>query len=502
MGLFSTLGEGGPEASSSATVPTVIQLYSAGAKPIQLDTTSRVSGYTALTYQAIQVGSSAEVEPKNRHQNPDLGIWNCAVRKQTPTSTTAAATTPADGGTGEDSGAADDSAPQASAPTPLVDHLLSKVTKDVSTFCVSVDLTEEETVEPTMALLQEALVRHLIENPPSQSSAGAGDGTGADGMEGVEGDPANPEGGPAAASTATTSLHQLKSTTFGLADEDKSPKKGQTATSENEEEKDKEIKTSLMICALLPVSSGEEASEVAYRKKQARALVIYHLRKFAASLNAALLFVNRQDPSSADPGNNPASSVPGTPTAGGGTAAGGTGGDEGESSSTQNQEQPTVSADAVSKLWRDYAMGEPVWMTASHGDATVVEASTEGGDDAAAADKDDAKVSVTIHSTPLYGPGHHQEDLIETVLLRNAHCPGHWDASKDSLWVALPLVIDEKPETPLNTSGDEGWLSQLRNSIASAEPVKAATPDKPKEETPKKKDEAVSSFFESLLKNP
>ena len=489
MGLFSTLAEG-PEASSSAAVPTVIQLYGAGTNPIKLDSTARVSGYTALTYQAIQVGSSAEVEPKNRHQTPDLGVWNCCVRKQVNNATSVHSSSDAGGNEdGEDQN-------QASAATPLVDHLMSKVTKDISTFCLSVDLTEEETVEPTITLLQEALVRHLIENPPTQSTADDTAGPGEIYGDG-EADPTNPGAAPTRASTATTSLHQLKSTTFGLADEDNSPKKGRTATSENED-KDKDIKVSMMICALLPVSSGEEASEIAYRKKQARALVIYHLRKFAASLNAALLFIGKEDSSSEEAANNPAasSSVPSTPTAGGT-------GEEGDASNTQNQEQPTVSIDAVSQLWRDFAMGEQVWMTSSHGDATVVDASPESGDNADTAGNAAPRVSVTVHSTPLYGPGYHQEDLIETVLLRNAHCPGHWDASKDSLWVALPFVVDEKPETPLNTTGDEGWLSQLRNSIASAEPVKAAaTPDKPKEETPQKKDEAVSSFFESLLKNP
>jgi hypothetical protein len=33
----------------------------------------------------------------------------------------------------------------------------------------------------------------------------------------------------------------------------------------------------------------------------------------------------------------------------------------------------------------------------------------------------------------VYGPGNCQLDLVETVLLRHAHYPGHWDASRESL---------------------------------------------------------------------
>eukprot|EP00538_Stauroneis_constricta_P014132 CAMPEP_0119567342 /NCGR_PEP_ID=MMETSP1352-20130426/35665_1 /TAXON_ID=265584 /ORGANISM="Stauroneis constricta, Strain CCMP1120" /LENGTH=135 /DNA_ID=CAMNT_0007616585 /DNA_START=48 /DNA_END=452 /DNA_ORIENTATION=+ len=84
MGLFSTLktsssSEAGLVASSSSVIPTVVQLYADD--PIQLDTTtSRVTAYTPMTYQAVQVGSTNE-ELKNKHQNPDLGIWNCAVKR-------------------------------------------------------------------------------------------------------------------------------------------------------------------------------------------------------------------------------------------------------------------------------------------------------------------------------------------------------------------------------------------------------------------------------------
>ena len=103
----------------------------------------------------------------------------------------------------------------------------------------------------------------------------------------------------------------------------------------------------------------------------------------------------------------------------------------------------------------------------------------------------------------MYSAGKHQEDLIESVLLRNASCPGHWEASKDSLWKALPPTIEvatehikrEKPESV----GDEVWLAKLRDSVETA-PIPAASPSPAKAADAAKEDPGVSSFFENLLK--
>ena len=91
------------------------------------------------------------------------------------------------------------------------------------------------------------------------------------------------------------------------------------------------------------------------------------------------------------------------------------------------------------------------------------------------------------------------------MLLRNAHYPGHWDAVKDSMWVALPAPPEDTPDsTSKATTGDEGWLSQLRQSIVSAAdtPKKAIQEEETKEDKAPKKDADVSNFFESLLKDP
>ena len=397
MGLFSTLASSGVAASSS-TVPTVIQLYTS--EPIQLDSTAKVTGYTAMTYQAVQVGSSEE-EPKNKHQNPDLGVWSCRVQKTTNNNSS----------------------------SPLIDSLLSKLKAkaDVNTFCWTVDLTDETKIESDLTLLQDATVRYLIENPPSTEEEER--------------------------STATTSLYQLQATQFGLAPEDKS----QTAK-KNLNESTQNVKTTVMICAVLPPVQDDNA-ETNYRSKQAKALVIYHLRKFAAAINSSLVFCSKQAPAEEQP------------------------------EEAVTQEQSTVDFEKLSQLWRDLANDQPVWITADTPPEESSPSSPDEGD--------------FRHSNPIYGPTRHQDDLIETLLLRNAHCPGHWDAAKDSLWVALPTPAPPAEDAPPPAGGDEGWLGQLRESIVSAEPVKPVVPtsEKPKEESPKK-DAAVSSFFESLLKNP
>jgi hypothetical protein len=420
-----------------------------------------------MTYQAVQVvgSSSQEDEFKNRHQNPDLGIWNCCVYSK------------------------------GDKKQPLVDSLLTKVVaaaagsrrksgtgtgsggRSVRTFCLTVDLSEEALVEPTMTLLQGALVRHLIENPPPTAED-------------------NENEHSKQRQTSTTSLYDLQATQFGLASSD--PNK---ASTKNLNDSYKAVTTTLMICAQLPLEP-EEVSEQAYKKKQATALIIYHLRKFAAAINASLCFIQPAN----DANNAPNGSVVASPTT---------------KESSQQQAaapatpappqpqsrastQPTVNYEKLAQLWRDLALDQTVWMTDTNTTTTTTTSST---DEQPPEPEDDDNNNVNDgdehSSTPLYGPGRHQEDLIDTVLLRNANYPGHWDATKDSLWVALPTPPEASQEAALAPTGDEGWLGQLRTSIAAdvPKPVSSLEPTD-KEEKPKQKDAAVSSFFESLLKNP
>jgi len=390
---------------SSVNIPTVVQLYTS--TPILMDTTPMVNGYTAMTYQAIQVGAfKDEQEPKNRHQNPDLGVWNCRVNKET-----------------------------------LLDSLLAKVTSRSRTYCWTVDLSDSTSVEPSISLLQGALVRYLIENPPPEDEQRA---------------------------TSTTTLYQLQASQFGLAVEDKES----NISEKNISEATAIIKTSIMICAILPVEK-EEVSESAYKTKQANALVVYHLRRFAASINATLCFVHPED--SEDSASSPMKESQ----------------QQSQPQSQQQKEasQPAVTFDELSKLWKELALDKAIWETDDKENAN---------------DNDISEGSPVNVATPLYGPGRHQEDFIESVLLRNAHYPGHWEANKDSLWMALPTTREAPSAETGPNDGDEDWLSQLRGSIAAAAaaPKPGATEETNAEEkTPETQDVAVSDFFASLLKD-
>jgi len=480
MGLFSTLvsatgssnsnsnstnSEGGvvqtTTSTSSATIATVVQLYS-DQQIILMEETPCVTGYSSLTYQAVQVGASRDdavvAELKNRHSNPDLGVWNCRVVV---------------GGNNENCG-------------PLVDSLLAKLAapsptgspSSSSVFCLTVDLSDETTVEPNLSALQAALVRHLIEHPPRTTSS--------------ESNSDELNNFPSKTKTQTTSLYDLQTVQFGLASEEKSAER-------SIDESSKKVKVGLMICAVISSNGNtpiDESSESAYKTKQARALVVYHLRKFASSINAALCFVERpkqqeqQESSSKD-----------LAAEDGNKDAGGNAQDASGSSSSNNHTQISISYDKLSQLWRDMATGVPVWEQEQSQPS-----STETGT---------AEVTETadVSPTALYGPGRQQDDLIESLLLRNANYPGHWDASKDSLWVALPAPSEgtNTTDTGTSTAGDDGWLTQLRYSIASALPPadkddehkdSSTTAEDGKAGKPKQKDAAVSSFFESLLKNP
>jgi hypothetical protein len=494
MGLFETLtntagsgssGAGGEKndkagsiISSPATLPTVVQMYSGSQQPILLDASTATTNSasctpsTVLTYQALQVGalpddSAADTTKASSasssgtiHVAPDVGVWNCRVSTTTGT-----------GGT-------------ATSENALVDALLAQAARNASTFCWTVDLTDASTVEPNINLLQSTLVRHLIEHPPSSHID----------RNGVDVDPAatlDLTGG----NTKTTSLYDLQAVQFGLATDDPASNTPKTV-----EESSKDVKVSLIIVAMLPSPSSTDTGD-AYMAKQAEALVMYHLRKFTNAVHAALCFVpplstlmataraSADNAAVLSPSKQEdltsQSSAPTDLNAGGvgfGTVS----------------EQPTVSYDKLIKVWRDLAMGIPVWQEVDDTTSTSLD-STEG----------DETSTAEASASALYGPGKQQEDLIETLLLRNANYPGHWEASKDSLWVALPSSAGTSSGTGKASPsvGDECWLTELRESIASALPAAeistssssdaAAGGDSKKDDAGDTKD--VTDFFQSLI---
>jgi hypothetical protein len=464
----------------SLSIPTVIQLYDGSAKtatlPLRMDgyidhSVAQLPSYGLKTYQAVttlpDVGLSFVQEDDDEEEEedgalaltsaPDLGVWSCAVL------------------------------PSSSSNSPLTDALLSTIpqtnNEGLLTFVFSADLAQLTSVEPAISKMQHALIRFLVNQDPSTISA-TNDSLG-------------------------TTLRKLRQAQFGRAPEDTAPPSTTLETSEGDANADEDaVRINLVINALLPPAANSSQAEQdeppddnapdSYHQRQSIALVIYHLRRYAAALGATLCFVDpslerQQRPRKTD------------------------------GPKKQQQQQPALTIPQAAALWRKIAAGE---MT------NAPEPESPEADDA---------VPTMLALPPVYGPtlALHQEDLIETVVLRNAAYPGHWDAAKDSLWKVLAPANEAQPggttatsgkkstkrsksTAASTTSGDQDWLAEIYESIASSDVTAAsgggaATPGSsfrsppPKSATPATKtpatdgaktpnDAAVSNFFESLLK--
>lgn len=397
MGLFTTLTSQASETvtkTSSLDLPTVTQLYHSS--PLKLESTAQLPTYALLSYSAVPVTLLSDNDeiptPRNGSKKnitiiPELGVWNCCVSKR-----------------GSDA--------------PLL------VPQPPKTVVLTVDLSKSSHVEPTLTLLQDALVRSCIARPPP-------DDVGSE--------------------TSTTTLYDLRMTQFGLApnDEEAAAKLAGAAPDEN----DRNLRITLVICAQVPVLQASDTEDETYRNKQELALLMYHLRRFAASIKAHLCFVG-------EPTDDP-------------------------------DEQPMIELTQLAFVLRELALGKRLDLNAPE----------------LALDNESAYYLV-------YTPQNHSEELLD-VLLRNAHNPGQWDAAHQSLWKIFPPAegeasLDIASKSPgKNKAGDEGWLKELRDSMAigniKTPPPKAnqhATPVASKQKTPLEKQQTpdVTGFFEGLLK--
>mmetsp|Transcript_25439 Transcript_25439/g.42312 ORF Transcript_25439/g.42312 Transcript_25439/m.42312 type:complete len:420 (+) Transcript_25439:96-1355(+) len=418
MALFSTLLSASGEqsaASTSSSIPTLIQLFSS--KSLTFDENAKLDSHAVLAYQALEVAPPEEGDAKlfsqrrtnnnnNNNKNktnntitPNLGVWNCCIASKSN----------------------------------LVDSLLT--IPDSSTtcnYCLTVDLTDPTMVEPALSVLHEALVRLLIQQPPTMSATQQQN------------------------DQATTSLAQLKVTQFGLAPEDKpssSFSSSGTGTNTTAAEDDVNVKLAVMICAIVGPSTKDD-----YKETQAQNLIFYHLRRYAAAIHATLVLVGGNNSNSKQMLSN----------------------SESNTSMSNTDEVPTIPIEDISYSWREWILGNPL-----------------------------------PRQDHVFSPANHQPDLIESVLLRNAQYAGEWDASKDSLWKALPpaQATDNDDDNGVGqkakNAGDDDWLSQLRDSMAPPVGDAAAQANNNNSSTaavaaaagaPPKEDAAVSSFFENLLK--
>lgn len=377
--------------SSSSSIPTIIQLYTSSL--INPSPTKPVAGHAILSYQAVEVHDSVSSSSGNEEEStlfgrkqtktsvvetPNLGVWNAKISSST---------------------------------NKLADSLLN-IPSSSYAYCMTVNLSNPSQVEPDMACMQEALVRHLIATSSTTT-------------------------------TSSTSLYQLKNVQFGLAPED-TP----ASTSVVADESDRKIFANVMICAILPSSKEEQD----YQTTQAQNLVLYHVRRFAAAIGASLVFSNNRNDSTINKNSK-----------------------EEENTPEQDKNQvSTLTVNQVAHVWREFALNQKL---------------------------QDDNAAIYVSSS------NNENELVETVLLRNANNPPAWNSSTDSLWKALPASSNENEATDetmkqgsSNNSGDDGWLQQLRDSLGTAATEPATTTTTTTSKANKTEDAEVSSFFENLLK--
>lgn len=216
-----------------------------------------------------------------------------------------------------------------------------------------------------------------------------------------------------------------------------------TAESKPQEEspEDKTNVVALQICLKLPPRS-EDVTE-----QQKLSYVVYHFHKFALSTKASLVFVSEEEP---------------------------------------QETLGTVYPNDLSAVWKGLAQDKAVWeMTNFHEDTPKPE--EEKGD-----------------SILVYGPDS-QAELLDSIWQRNASAPGKWNAAKDSMWTVFPpeSKAANPAATPKILPGDEGWLAELRDSMANVTAATVQTPPRgstqAQNETSDDKD--LSSFFKDLMNN-
>jgi len=395
--------------------------------------------FSMLSYQAVQVdGIKANGSGNNDHSRPDLGVWDCRVllpessRRSTTTSspaddggasaastvlrrvvvdgrrrrpgapTTAAGENSNSGEEKKDDDTAGDNR-ESNAPSPSI----------VRTVVLAVDLSDPTRVQPTLERMRRVVVDTYRDLPPSR-------------------DDATPAGAHA------TSVDALARTAFGSA----------RIVDRRPDETGPRI--ALLLAAILPRSDDAAARDESpaheYQRRQTRALILYHLHKFAWEVDAALCFV-------------------------------GEGGDDDRAFLLGRNS--AVSVDRFADVVRRVASGAPPSddeedLAVGVGGATS--SRSDGNDDAV-----DAAASTAPKPLPAVHPsGTHDAELIHGAYLRNASCEGKWDAARDDLIQALPPLptgprcVDDDPtssgddgdeESPSSSKGDEEFLSKLASSV-------------------------------------
>jgi hypothetical protein len=318
------------------------------------------------------------------------------------------------------------------------ENSLKQVPLTCKTICWTVDLSRPELVVGTIKTLQEAVLRTYTE---TQTEKGSSDESVADSLQSTV--------------TLTTTLKDLRKTTFGLATDD---------TTESVSDPDADCNTSvcLVICAKKPTIASNDN----YREKQEQALLHYHLRKFAAAVNANLIFVSDNND-----GETNLEVTPPLPLA-----------QQENDNPTTALTQPSLTIAQVVACLAQLARGEPL--------------DTSGWDD---------ETTDSIFSN-VYTPQNHNVELLETVVVRGAQYPGQWDATKISLWNILVPLQDQtnnqnnQSVATMTTGGDDAWLAELQNSVGGAVAVVNKTPQKQQPDKTASTPVEITDYFAELLK--
>ena len=376
--------------------------------------------------QQQQSGSSKA----RKHQRPNLGIWDVRL----PDASSGI------GGTDRDKS------------TDLVNRLLQKALSSPSQSAASpavifaLDLADPATVHPAMEAMVAALLRRFDASTDGSSKTAA-----------------------SASASATTRLAKLRSTKFGAAPEqsEEAPSKASSGGGGSVD-----TKLALIICCAVPPTptelgpegGGPSVAPQSFQEKQAISLVHYHLHRFASEVDCTLAFVR--------PDDNGAASVPSVEEEGSGDSA--------AAAAKSTGAIPSVTVSELAGVVSRFASG----MTPVEEEEKANDDDDEAGTEESQEGKDGEGAATTagLEQPPIFAPGSHDDDLIGSVLLRNASCPGVWDAAKDDLWKALPsakaggdgdtTASDKKKDVKVGgAAADEAWLSKLAASL----PAQGAT---------------------------
>ncbi|KAL7529490.1 hypothetical protein ACHAXR_005125 [Thalassiosira sp. AJA248-18] len=432
--------------------------------------------FSALSYQAIQTQQDDGPPLPNKpgatatsssptHTRPDLGVWDCRVLNGNNNNNNAAVSSAAmllkrvvmnkKNPSGEDNTSSSSSGGEEkkgeesaeAAAAAAVDN-----NRSITPIVMAVDFSDPSEVQPVVEQMRSVILNVYDADAKDKVSSSAN-------VSNLQ--------------ACTTTMKALRKSTFGktLIQEEVTVKGGGSVSSS-------EQRVALILAIIVPsnIHSTKASSSAAeeYKERQSRALLLYHLHKFALEVNCTLCFVSEK----------------GTPA--GDIISGGEVEEEGaKAAALADNNDPLLgrnsimSIEELGKVIRRVAMGlSPV----EQSDIEMEQPNVEGKDEGKHESKMEENGNTTTQRPPsIHVPGSHDAELIHGAYLRNASCEGRWDASKDDLSVALPpphsttnnakkneTSEEKSSSSSSSSSGDEEWLSQLASSIGLSPDAAAA----------------------------